>query len=135
MGGRAGILSQLVDKAEGMLIKTPIFSDYLGFRYELSSTFILYSFIIQALLKRTMSLNCYRILYNNVIKFDSTITICNPGNSTRERRDANPRPGGVDGMVAQTSGPRSQLVVSHLDPHLQRAPSPWRGSTITSREK
>ena len=44
-GGRAGILSQLVDKAEGMLIKTPIFSNYLGFRYELSSTFILHSFI------------------------------------------------------------------------------------------
>ena len=51
MGGRAGILSQLVDKAEGMLINTSIFSNYLGFRYELSSTFILYSFIIQALLK------------------------------------------------------------------------------------
>ena len=57
-----------------------------------------------------------RILYHNVIKSDSTIIICNPGNSTRERRDANPRPGGVDGIVAQTSGPRSQLVVSHLDP-------------------
>ena len=45
MGGRAGILSQLEDKAEGMLINTSIFSNYLGSRYESSLTFILYSFI------------------------------------------------------------------------------------------
>ena len=45
MGGRAGILSQLEDKAEGMLINTSIFSNYLGFRYKLILTFILYSFM------------------------------------------------------------------------------------------
>ena len=70
-GGRAGILSQLVDKAEGMLINTSIFSNYLGFRYTNFNIHSLFIHKLQALLKRTTSLNCYRILYNNVIKFDS----------------------------------------------------------------
>ena len=63
MGGRAGILSQLEDKAEGMLINTSIFSNHLGFRYESSLTFTLHSFITPGSFK---TYNVINFLQNTV---------------------------------------------------------------------